>query len=421
MIIGFGGRIGSGKTLLSTELVKRGFIKISFSDYLKQAIAKVYDFDISLLKTEQGKHEKLSPPLIWNQEIANKLFELSNIKNYPYPIEEIVFNTRRESLQYIGAQILRRYDNNFHVNKTIQSLDPNKNYVCDDVRYPNELQALKDNGAYTYFILRPNNFNVLNHDSETSINWDNFQYHIINDKPSDKIINEFLTSFEILNNSNISPDLNKVRKYPYYYDRSCFLTCSKEDAYYAGLLAALGKVKKERKKPLSYKIDISSTNFNLINGFKKFMKSNKPISIKKKNGNKKFTFTICSPYIIENLKYWNICPKTNFYKTIPDIIQQNPFMLKYWLLGLIDSMGSVYSSHKILDITILASKDILQYVMSAYPELFARATIQKNKGFYEIKLHNFEAAQLYEELYDPITLNKQWNNCSNFISYMLEN
>jgi hypothetical protein len=374
MIIGIGGRIKSGKTELSLELIKKGFIKISFADYLKSAVAYLYDFDVNLLKTELGKNEVLSSPLIWNKKVSEKLFDYLQIYFYEDAIEEKSFSTRRECLQYIGTDLLRSYDIDFHVKNTLKTLDLTKNYVCDDVRFYNEFLGLKKLNAHMFYVIRPNNFDIMNHASETSLNWSIFQNHIINNKSIgnlkldflkaikniDYILNEgnsiitrdLLTSSLLQNNYNtyaVAKQLNCNRdktiwlsqKYaidlPYnkfYCNIDSFLKPSEEAAYYAGVLSANGCIKKSGKY---YVVELSSPNIKLVQGFKDFIKSDKPIcSVKDKNNKINYILTIRCPYIIENLKYWNIKPREQKVNELPDIIKNDLNLIHHWHLGLLE-------------------------------------------------------------------------------------
>jgi hypothetical protein len=88
------------------------------------------------------------------------------------------FDDIRSVLQYVGTDILRKYNNNWHVEKMIQNIKkaPSDIVVIDDVRFPNEYEAINDLGGTTFFIIRPDlNISISNHISETSLSWQNFK------------------------------------------------------------------------------------------------------------------------------------------------------------------------------------------------------------------------------------------------------
>jgi hypothetical protein len=461
MIIGFGGRMKSGKSTLSKELEKRGFIKIAFADYLKQTISKLYDIDIEKLQTKEGKEEILSVPLKWNNDIAKKLFDLTKINNYKYDIENKKFTTRRECLQYIGTDILRKYDNEFHIKKTLEGLDlNNKNYVCEDFRYKNELNALKQYGAICYYIIRPNNFDISNHISEVSLSWKDFDNIIINNLNEKKFIKKFTDTLEYIGNSSYKPETRKnhlsldkktlikylnqnefnttkaasklkcsrdkivwwCRKYgidiqnnthSYKYDQNSFLKATPEAAYFAGLLSADGCIKKSGKSKYNYVVELSSNDKILIEKFKKFIKSDKSIySRKTKNGNINYYFVINSPYIVENIKFWNLKPRKSKYNEIPDIIKNNNDLMKFWILGLIDGDGSVWLKKKgnVPNINILASKQIVDYISNMFSHIQHHISQEKGiENLYNMRFSGKYAICFYNEIYNPIALQRKWN------------
>lgn len=56
----------------------------------------------------------------------------------------------RKILQYLGTEVCRTIDENYWVNKFKQRVDSLKVdvIICDDVRFPNEMNALLEMGAY---------------------------------------------------------------------------------------------------------------------------------------------------------------------------------------------------------------------------------------------------------------------------------
>ena len=96
------GGMGYGKTYLANFLVqKHGFVKLSFS---------------------KGVYE-----------VAYKYFGMTT--------------KDRVLLQNIG-QSLKQIDPMVWINYTLSSIDSNQRYVIDDVRFPEELSRLKDNGFH---------------------------------------------------------------------------------------------------------------------------------------------------------------------------------------------------------------------------------------------------------------------------------
>ena len=177
MIIGFGGRIGSGKSELAKICQKAGFEKLYFALPLKQLVADLIHVkleEINDLKNVEKDYKfgKIDYIFLWKEthipyETIEK--EMSPVK----------FKTVRQLLQFIGTDLIRKYNVNWHVNKIREMIDPKKNYIIDDVRFPNELNLIRELGGDCWFIIRPKIDNVSNHESETALTWRDFGNKII--------------------------------------------------------------------------------------------------------------------------------------------------------------------------------------------------------------------------------------------------
>jgi hypothetical protein len=94
----------------------------------------------------------------------------------------VVMKDVRHMLQFIGTDLIRKYNTDWHVNRIREMIDINKDYVIDDVRFPNEKAMVEELGGDCWFVIRTTIENVSNHESETSITWnDCWNKVIIND------------------------------------------------------------------------------------------------------------------------------------------------------------------------------------------------------------------------------------------------
>ena len=180
MIIGFAGRAHSGKTELSKICEKYGFIRLYFALPLKQLIADLIDTTID----EVNKLKTVNNEYILNENKIKLLSERTNI-DYDWLFNILnnkIFHNTRELLQFIGTDIIRTKNNKWHVEQIKNMIQYDKNYVIDDVRFPNEVEMIKEIGGILFFIIRPNLEHVSNHISETSLKWQDFDNLIINDK-----------------------------------------------------------------------------------------------------------------------------------------------------------------------------------------------------------------------------------------------
>ena len=189
MIIGFCGRMRGGKTELAKICERHGYTKLYFALPLKQLCADILDIGIDGLN--QAKADNTDISLTLNDDICKILSEETNI-----PIEYVnetcngkKINTVREMLQFIGTDLIRKYNTDWHVNKIRQMIVPNTNYVIDDVRFPNEKKLIEELGGDTWFVTRTTLDNVSNHESEISITWKQcFNKIIINDSTLPNLI-----------------------------------------------------------------------------------------------------------------------------------------------------------------------------------------------------------------------------------------
>jgi len=197
-IIAFGGRIGSGKSVLASICEKYGFKKIYFALPLKQLVAdliKVKLEEINDLKNVEKNYNfnKIDYFFLSKETgISAKIIEEE--------MSKVEFKTVRQLLQFIGTDLIRKYQKNWHVNKIREIIKKNGNdinYVIDDVRFKNEIDLVKELGGDCWFIIRPKIDNVSNHESEVSITWRDFGNKlIINDSSLELFIFRWETFFK---------------------------------------------------------------------------------------------------------------------------------------------------------------------------------------------------------------------------------
>ena len=153
MIIGFSGKIGSGKTRISNKLEEVGYTRKSFATSLRRVVGILGGFDWEKSKTPQEKAILVDG---WNI-------------------------SRGEMLQQVGCT-MRQLNPDVWVNSLLNEYESNMLWVIDDVRFPNEVLSIEALGGV---VIRLNDVCTdttrdLNHISETALdNW-NFKYRIDN-------------------------------------------------------------------------------------------------------------------------------------------------------------------------------------------------------------------------------------------------
>ncbi len=302
-IIALAGRKGSGKSEISKVLLQEGFEKISFADWMKIKLSDFFKIDSDYFYNSKYKELPLSSlnleNIIWDEKLAKQFSSFIKEDFNTSKYREIT--SLRDLMQFVGTDLLRAKDDLFHVKKTFASLDQNKKYVCDDLRFTNELQYLQSIGSSfkPFYVLRPFNWsNISNHSSEIDLKWNKFSQLIFNVQDSAK---DFVaeTIDNVLNNTcydSAKPDDS--------LNNHAFL--SFEDVLSEHIIVAhLHKTKQMTKDFISQTIKFDKfASFNWINTvFKDYFLTHSSIDT-----NKEFTFDVKNPnhlLILENLKLWS--------------------------------------------------------------------------------------------------------------------
>lgn len=199
MIIGLAGKAGAGKNLCASIIqyliwkdgVEKNInnsIHYSIEDFIKN---KELGYRLSKWKVV-GFADKLKDIIsiitgCKRSNLDDQKFKSTLLKNWNY--------TPRELLQCIGTGLFRnQFDKNVWVNALMNDYDISKNWLISDVRFPNELKAIKDRGGICIRVFRDlHNGNVridtIPHESELALDGsDGFDYTIINDGTIDDLV-----------------------------------------------------------------------------------------------------------------------------------------------------------------------------------------------------------------------------------------
>lgn len=131
-VVGLTGYAGAGKSTAANYLVERhGFTRLSFAGPLKKML-KTLD---PILGVSDGEPVPLSN-LLSETPIANGWTE-NDLKADPELGPEY-----RRLLQVLGTDCIRAVDPEFWVRAALAQIQPGGSYVFDDVRFPNEAEAI---------------------------------------------------------------------------------------------------------------------------------------------------------------------------------------------------------------------------------------------------------------------------------------
>jgi hypothetical protein len=135
MIVGLLGFINSGKGTVASQLVNGyNFRQDSFASGLKDACAVIFDWPRHMLEGDTKESRE------WREIVDPWWAEQLDMPNF----------SPRLALQVIGTDALR---NNFHEDIWFLTLrnrirkNPNQHVVISDVRFPNEIKFIQENGG----------------------------------------------------------------------------------------------------------------------------------------------------------------------------------------------------------------------------------------------------------------------------------
>ena len=394
----FGGRKSSGKTELAKACVPHGYTLINFADSLKSLVCECLGITLEYLDSHKDVVESSNP-----YRLAHKLHYISvqtGIERSRLTPLLNSFYTIRDVLQVLGTDIIRKYNPDWHVKKTVNRIrtsPPEARFCIGDCRFRNEKRALEKLGAECWYVIRPSMLVVSNHISETELDWTQFDGRvIINDTTRNTLIKRWETYLTTITETTctdrkslmellsfhhqktvceklgmsrddldvlcdkllIKPQLHSHYDYHYQY---AFITPSNQVAYVAGLLHSAGIWK--RCKDGVFRCILTSNERHTVDFFRKVLRCHMPIvsgvTSNKNNRKPVYNFACQDPYVLENMKLWR--PDTS--NIVPDIVANNATLLKYWIVGLIDGGGDIVLTTKSLKIFMNADTKLANYII----------------------------------------------------------
>lgn len=323
-LIGLCGRKQNGKSVLSNIAVEKfGFHKLAIADSLKDMICKLLNIDRT--KMEEIKNDNTDISFQFNDDSISIVSNETGIDKSAIEgiVKDKTYDTVRDMLQLLGTELIRELNPNWHVQKTTERINKLKEeygedvkIIIDDIRFPNELQYIYDNNGESFFIIRPDNWNVSNHASEKSITWDmmNDKTNIIINHCTKEAIEYEWTEYLKSGNKNTKYYIFNVDENKFYGNRNAFKPSNSIDIISLSTLYFIGYITSlspdfEKYGKFSHIIDeaglidvrflhkVEMEMFCTIVGYDDYI-------TEYANGTKIYRLTFYNPFIIENLKLY---------------------------------------------------------------------------------------------------------------------
>ena len=168
MIVGIAGYKGSGKDTAGSILIeKHDFQKVSFAKPIKDLVSNMFNID---------RYE-----IEGTCELTRELRE--------DPKRGAYNKSQRLLLQEIGTGLRHIVHPNIWCDMLMKELMSDEHYVITDVRFPNEVEAIHNNGGFVIGIKRPG-FNGDGHESEHALDDVALPYIVQNDGTMEDLRNK---------------------------------------------------------------------------------------------------------------------------------------------------------------------------------------------------------------------------------------
>jgi len=436
MLLTFSGRKNAGKRKFAKIAEESGFTRITFQSIFDEIC-------------DQINGSGIYPFHLGNSKIAFSKEELSN-------------QLRLDAFEKNDTFYLKLFNSKF------ERLIMESKVVLDDLKTKKEKEYLKKYEPVSFFVANTADFEIYNSKFECDLIINDFEDVIFvrQNKGCRSIYSKF-KRFLYYFYSNISKnglsahfkskkemrdalrehmksrsnelflskyDKNSLSRYYMIYfldkrrrkheiDESAFSKFDEETAYCAGLFCSDGCVRKSKFSG-SISGKFSSVDIELVNKFHAFLKSSRKLDVSPiKNSRQKIMYEsyFQSPSIIENLKLWNIKPNKSTKEEVPYPVLDNEKLLKSWIVGMIDGDGCIRGQNKQLNLHLLCSDEIADYISSKVPAEIRRSIIRiktkNNLSMSRLFFHTHSAVDFYNWLGRPeFGLNRKWSKIKEFIS-----
>ena len=189
----------SGKGVLGEYLhQKYGYTIVAFYDHLKEICTKLLGLE-SVAELDMLKNGNTEIAMYFNQDLCNRFADAFDVDRQFFGdiMLDREISSVRELLQTIGTDVLRVYDENWHVNRLIDRIvaivHNGGKVAVTDVRFPNEKAKIEGIGGEVYYVDREVDDERASHIAETSLCPSDFDERFVlrNDSDVETLISKF--------------------------------------------------------------------------------------------------------------------------------------------------------------------------------------------------------------------------------------
>lgn len=146
----------NGKDTFANLLIQHdpSFTKLSFAKPLKDMCQRIFDLTDEQVNDEVAKERFFSQDDKHPVQIDHYLAQLNAATGLFLKAANKLAYTPRQILQYVGTDYVRAAQDDYWVQALLKQIEPGKNYVIADCRFPNEALALRNVGATIIRLVR---------------------------------------------------------------------------------------------------------------------------------------------------------------------------------------------------------------------------------------------------------------------------
>jgi energy-coupling factor transporter ATP-binding protein EcfA2 len=223
-IIGLYGNKGVGKDTIADIItgIEPKYSKVRFGDYVRDIVTIIFDIPRDEMETTEQKQMRIPNQYIEknilkerlrlttryvigefeendeNDRIIDMMISVLTI-DHNDQYYEFIPSTVRQAMQLTGTECFREsFGNDIFIKKLFDDFK-GKAVVISDLRFKNECEAVKKHGGIIFHVERRSIINDDNHISESEIDINNADIHIVNNYSINVLKDTIMSILQVLN------------------------------------------------------------------------------------------------------------------------------------------------------------------------------------------------------------------------------